>query len=225
MLALTLAVPAAGQTLRDTPKPDPKPADAKVDAKANPKDTPASAKTDPKAKPGAPAMGEPADLNAQPEYKVGVGDTLSINVWKEPEVSGGVYIRGDCRITLPLIKEVEICGLTPTEVQDVLTERLSKFIAAPDVTVTLTGLNSRKVYFIGNVKRPGGMVLNGPITIAQALNDAGGLSEFANDKKVTIMRMKDGKQVPYIFNYRAYLHGKTNEGNILLEPGDTIIVK
>jgi len=224
-LGCLLALPVMGQapTQPDPPKPDsPKQQDAK---KASP--APAPAKQDPKGKKAgpAPAIEAPADPNNQPEYKVGVGDSLSINVWKEPEVSGGVQIRGDCRITLPLIKEVEVCGMTPTEIQDLLVDRLSKFIAAPDVTVVLNVLNSRKVYFIGNVRRPGGMVLNGPITIAQALSDAGGLADFANDKKVVIMRPNNGKQDQYIFNYRNYLHGRSMEGNILLQPGDTVIVK
>ena len=212
-LGCLLALPASGQA--------PKPEAPKPEAK---KDSPTPAKQDPKGK-TAGAAEMPADPNAQPEYKVGVGDSLMISVWKEPEVSGEVMIRGDCRITIPLIKELEVCGMTPTEIQDLVVDRLGKFIAAPDVTVVLRQLNSRKVYFIGNVKRPGGMVLNGPITIAQALNDAGGLAEFANDKKVVIMRTKDGKQQQFIFNYRNFLHGKSMEGNILLEPGDTIIVK
>src|SRR5207253_1333123 len=82
------------------------------------------------------------DPNLQPEYKVGVGDSMMINVWKEPEVSTGVTVRGDCRITLNLIKDVEVCNMTPTQVQDLLVDKLGKFIAAPDVTVTLTGLSS-----------------------------------------------------------------------------------
>jgi len=224
----------AGSLLGQVPKPA---APAAVAPAVAPKDPAASQKPD-AAKPDAakkdspetlmdPATGTWKDPNKQPEYRVGVGDQLQITVWKEPEVSGEVQIRGDCRITIQLIKDLEVCNFTPTEIQDLVADRLSTFyqITVADVTVVLRSLSSRKVYFLGNVKRPGGMVLNGPVTIAQALNDAGGLADFANDKKVVIMRMKDGKLVRYIFNYRNYIHGKSTEGNILLEPGDQIIVK
>ena len=148
-------------------------------------------------------------------------------MWKEPEVSTGATVRGDCRITLNLIKDVEVCGMTPTQIQNLLTDKLSKFIAAPDVTVVLMGLQSRKVYFIGQgVKRQGGMVLNGPMTIAQALSDAGGLTEFANGKKVQIQRRdENGNTTIFNFNYNEYLKGKNPKGNILLQPGDTIIAR
>ncbi len=140
-------------------------------------------------------------------------------------MSSEVQVRGDCRITLNLIKDVEVCGMTPTQMQSLLTDKLSKYIAAPDVTITLRNLASRKVYFIGQVKRQGGMVLSGPMTIAQALSDAGGLVEFANDKKVVIQREENGKQLHIIFNYRDYLKGKNPKGNILLQPGDIVIVR
>jgi polysaccharide export outer membrane protein len=239
MLASLLAVPLAGQAPKpdaakpdaakpDAPKPDaPKPDAAKApDAqKDSSPSTKGSSKPDSKASMIDPATGALIDPNGQAEYKLSVGDSFAINVWKEPEVSGEVQIRGDCRITLPLIKDVEVCGMTPTEIQDLLVDKLGKFIAAPDVTIIPRALNSRKVYFIGNVRKPGGMVLNGPITIAQALSDAGGLAEFANDKKVIIRRPKNGSFVTFFFNYRNYLRGTSTEGNILLEPGDTIIVK
>jgi len=216
--ALPSAIPVAApvvsrdQEVKKDPTASPKPVPAKSDSPESLRD---------------PATGTWKDPNKQPEYRVGVGDTLQIIVWKEPEVSGDVQIRGDCRITIQLIKDLEVCNFTPTEIQDLVADRLSTFyqITVADVTVVLRSLSSRKVYFLGAVKRPGGMVLNGPITIAQALNDAGGLAEFANDKKVVIMRMKEGKWVRYVFNYRNYIHGKSTEGNMLLEPGDQIIVK
>jgi len=188
-------------------------------------------KKDDAAKPGSKkndfSTEMPKDLNDQPEFIVGPGDSLLINVWKEPEVSASVVVRGDCRITLNLIKDVEVCSMTPTQISNLLTDKLSKFIAAPDVTITLSGLQSRKVYFLGpGVKRQGGMVLNGPTTIAQALSDAGGLGEFSNGKKVIIQRRDaDGNVKTFIFNYAQYLKGKNPKGNILLQPGDTIIVK
>jgi polysaccharide export outer membrane protein len=202
-----------GSTQDTKPNPDAKPESKKGSSKD---------KNDPT---GSFTTELPKNLNDQPEFIIGPGDGLMINVWKEPEVSTGVVVRGDCRITLNLIKDVEVCGMTPTQIGALLTEKLSTFIAAPDVTVTLTGLQSRKVYFIGQVRRPGAMVLNGPMTIAQALSDAGGLADFANDKKVIIQREENGKQLHLIFNYRDYLKGKNPKGNILLQPGDIIIVR
>jgi polysaccharide export outer membrane protein len=213
------------------PKPDAKPADAKAADAKKPDTSKAAPKSNSKGSKLSKEEAEAAakvlsDPNSQPEYTVGVGDTMTINVWKEPEVSGPVQIRGDCRITLPLVKELEVCGMTPTQIQDLLVEKLGKFIAAPDVTVVLMGINSRKIFFVGNFKRQGGMILNGPMTIAQALSDAGGVGEFANGKKVTIRRpQKDGTQKEFIFNYNDFLKGKKTTENILLEPGDTIIVK
>ena len=186
VLSCLVVLPLLGQQSPPAPKPvDTKPpaADAAAPAEAKP----AAAKPDSKKAPSkgknSPSLPtEIGDLNAQPEYKVGVGDGLFISVWKEPEVTGEVQVRGDCRITMNLVKDLEVCGLTPTQIQDLVTEKLSKFIAAPDVTVTYRSNVSRKIFMIGQVRRPGGMVLNGPLTIADALSDAGGLSDYANEK-------------------------------------------
>ncbi len=216
----------------DEKKPEEKkpPEEKKADEKqtppaADPKDAKARDPKDPASKDPGFTTDMPKDLNDQPEFIVGPGDGLMINVWKEPEVSQPVTVRGDCRITLQLIKDVEVCGMTPTQIQNLLTEKLSKYLTAPDVTVTLSGLQSRKVYFIGQVRRPGAMVLNGPMSISQALSDAGGLADYANDKKVIIQRMINGVTKQFIFNYRDYLKGKNPQGNILLMPGDIIMVR
>jgi polysaccharide biosynthesis/export protein len=224
------------QTAPPTAKPDEPPAkkeeppakDAAKDAKQDPKKASGKASgKDKKAGGGDSTFSTemPANLNEQAEFTVGPGDILLVTVFKEVEVSGEVQVRGDCRITINLVKDLEVCGLTPTQIGDLITEKLSKFYTAPDVTVTLRQLNSRKVYFIGQVRRPGAMLLNGPMTVAQAINDAGGLTDFANAKKVVIQREENGKTVRKIFNYADYLKGKNSTGNILLKPGDTIIVR
>ena len=165
------------------------------------------------------------DPNLQPQFTVGPLDVLFVNVWKEPELTSEVQVRGDCRITMNLIKEVEVCGLTPPQIEKLLSEKLSKFITAPDVAVTLRQWVSRKIYLIGNVRRSGSMVLNGQMTVAQAIAEAGGLTEFANDKKIVIMRKEGDKTEQLFFNHRNYMNGKDDGGNILLKPGDQIIVK
>jgi polysaccharide export outer membrane protein len=195
-------------------KPQEKPKDKKEPAKEQPQEQ--------KSNGAAPA---PALPRALAEIRVGPGDVMRIDVYKEPEPSGDVIIRGDCRITLPLIKDVEVCGLTPTEISALLTEKLSKFIASPDVTVVMKQINSRKVYITGQVRRPGVLMLLTPMTLAQALTEAGGVSEYGNAKKVMVLRPKpNGETERFQFNYKDYLKGKQVPGNIELQPGDTIIV-
>lgn len=161
--------------------------------------------------------------NSMQEYRVGPGDQLHINVWNEAAVSGPAVVRPDCRITVPLIKEMEVCGMTPLEIQSSLASQLSKFITAPDVTVIVSQIVSRKIYLHGEVRRTGPMPLLGPMTIAQAMSEAGGISEYAKGN-VLILRTEDGKQSRYTFNYKNFLKGE-DKGNIPLKPGDTIVVK
>lgn len=167
----------------------------------------------------------PSDKPAvPPEFRVGPGDVLRIDVWKEPEVSGDVQVRPDGRISLPLIKDLEVTGMTPMEMQRVLGERLGKFIANPDVTVVVRQINSKKVYLMGQVRRVGPLPLLSPLTVAQALSEAGGPTEYANTKKIFVLRNQDGKQTRYNFNFKNFLKGEGQQDNILLQPGDTIVV-
>jgi len=160
------------------------------------------------------------------EFRLGAGDTIRVDVWKEPDVSAAqAVIRPDCRITLPLIKDVEVCGMTAAQVQAALTEKLAKFISAPDVTVVVLGIQSRKVYFVGNVRRPGPMPLLQPLTLAQALSEQGGPSEVSSMKNVILQREENGKSVQYKFNYKNYLKGEKGIGEMVLQPGDIINVK
>jgi len=160
------------------------------------------------------------------EFQLGAGDTIRVDVWKEPDVSAQqVVIRPDCRITLPLIKDVEICGMTAAQVQAALTEKLAKFISAPDVTVVVLNIQSRKIYFVGNVRKPGPMPLLQPMTLAQALSEQGGPSEMSSMKNVILQREENGKSVQYKFNYKNYLKGEKGIGEMVLQPGDIINVK
>ncbi len=185
-------------------------------------------KNDKAAKPAAQATApqmEPAPAaEKMAAYRVGPGDQLHINVWNEAAVSSPVVVRPDCRISLPLVKEMEVCGMTPLEIQSSLSTQFAKFITAPDVTVVVSQIVSRKIYLHGEVRRPGPMPLLGPMTIAQALSEAGGITEYASGKNILILRTEDGKQVRFTFNYKAFLKGE-DKGNIPLKPGDTIVVK
>lgn len=184
----------------------------------------AGAKQQPRPESKSDQPGDQPKVHA--EFRLGAGDTIRVDVWKEPDVSAAqVAIRPDCRITLPLIKDVEVCGMTAAQVQTILTEKLAKFISAPDVTVVVLGIQSRKIYFVGNVRRPGPMPLLQPMTLAQAMAEQGGPSELSSMKNVILQRDENGKPVQYKFNYKNYLKGEKGIGEMVLLPGDIINVK
>ena len=158
------------------------------------------------------------------DYVIGAQDVLNINVWKEPEVSATVPVRTDGKISLALLNDVQAAGLTPMQLTASLTEKLRKYLSEPRVTVTVTQMNSQRIFFIGQVRRPGAMPLPANTTALQAIAAAGGLTEEASGKKIQIMRNENGKQVKYPFNYNEVIKGNKAEQNIMLKPGDTIIV-
>jgi len=155
-------------------------------------------------------------------YKIGPQDVLRIDVWKETEISRSVPVRPDGKISLPLLNDVQAAGLTAMELAKVITEGLKKFINSPQVTVTVTEINSRRVYVTGEVTRPGAYPLLPNMTALQALTSAGGFTQFSNTKKIYVLRNESGKQVKHPFNYKAVVDGKQDD--IPLQPGDTIVV-
>ena len=161
--------------------------------------------------------GAPVDPNT---YQIGPEDILGVRVWKEPELSGGVQVRSDGKITLPLVGEVEAAGKTPEQLRKAVVELLSEFIQKPDVIVSVQSVQSRKYYITGEVGRTGAYQLVVPTTVLQALTGAGGFREFANKKKITIMR--SGQLIK--FNYNEVIKGKNLQQNIFLQNGDYVIV-
>lgn len=159
-----------------------------------------------------------------PSYVIGEQDILDISVWKEAEVTRQVPVRPDGKISLPLISDVQAAGLTPTQLATSITEKLRKYLADPQVTVIVTGINSRRIYLVGEVARAGAYPLLPNMTVLQALASAGGFSQFANLKAIYVMRDENGKQVRYPFNYKEVIKGQKSEQNIILKPGDTIVV-
>jgi polysaccharide export outer membrane protein len=158
-------------------------------------------------------------------YHIGAGDVLQISVWKEPEASvGSAVVRPDGKIGLPLLKEVDVLGLTPTEAEQLITSRLSKLIPAADVTVVVTGINSKKIYIVGAVKKEGPIAYTYRMTVMQAISEAGGLNDYAKRKKIYILRPENGKDYKLPFDYEAALKGERMELNIPLLPGDTLVV-
>jgi polysaccharide export outer membrane protein len=161
---------------------------------------------------------------ADPNYIIGAQDVLDISVWKEPEVSRTVPVRPDGKISLPLLNDVQVAGLTPSQLATQLTESLKKFVANPQVTVIVTAINSQRVYLMGEVTRAGAYPLLPGMTVLQALSSGGGFTQFANLKKIYVLRQENGKQVKLPFNYKEVIAGKNPEQNISLKAGDTIVV-
>ncbi len=158
------------------------------------------------------------------DYVIGEQDVLSIVVWKERELSATVVVRPDGKITLPLINEIKVVGMTPAQLQEVLTEKFKPFLNVPQVTVEVVTISSRKAYLIGEVMKTGTFPLNSSTTVLQIIAEAGGLRDFAKRKDIYILRTQGGKQVRYRFNYDEVIRGKNTQQNIILQPGDMIVV-
>jgi polysaccharide export outer membrane protein len=157
-------------------------------------------------------------------YRIGVGDVLMVSVWREPDASQEVTVRTDGKVSLPLIKEVELGGLTPADAEKLLSERFSKLIPGADVTVMVRQINSRKVYLVGAVRTVGSINMPANITVLQAIAQAGGLTDYAKKKQIYILRHENGRQVRLPFNYDAVIKGEKMEQNVMLQPDDTIVV-
>jgi polysaccharide export outer membrane protein len=157
-------------------------------------------------------------------YRIGPEDVLKIEVWKENDFSASAPVRADGKISVPLLNDVQAAGLTPLELAGSLREQLRKYVVDPKITVSVTQMNSRKVYVMGQVNRQGIVRLQSNLSVLQAISAAGGLAQFANGKKIYVLRSKNGQQVRLAFHYDAVIKGKHPEENILLEPGDTVVV-
>jgi polysaccharide export outer membrane protein len=159
-----------------------------------------------------------------PAYKIGPQDLLKIDVWKEEQLTRTVPVRPDGKITLPLLKDVQAAGLTPMELASVISDQLKKYITNPQVTVSVTEINSRRVYVTGEVSKSGAYALLPHMTVLQALSSSGGFTQFARVKNIYVLRTENGKQVKMPFNYKEAVSGKNPEQNIELLPGDVIVV-
>jgi polysaccharide export outer membrane protein len=158
------------------------------------------------------------------EYKIGPQDILRIDVWKEAEVSRAVPVRPDGKISLPLLNDVQAAGLTPMQLSVVIADGLKKYMNDPQVTVSVSEINSRRIYVTGEVTRAGTFPLLPNMTVLQALSSSGGFTQFAKLKNIYVLRIEDGKQVKLPFNYKDAVNGKKPEQNVLLQPGDVIVV-
>lgn len=164
----------------------------------------------------------PADSDS---YVIGSEDVLYIHVWgEEKTLSKQVAVRIDGKISMPLVDDIQATGLTPLQLKGKLTERLKDFVEAPNVTVIVMEANSFKVYFSGQVKTPGVLRLRTETSLAQAISMVGGLTDWANQSKIIVIRKENGKEKRFTINYKKIVQGKDLDSNIILKAGDTIIV-
>ena len=158
------------------------------------------------------------------EYIIGPADILEINVWREPDLSCTIPVRPDGKITLPLLNDVQASGLPPLELKAGIEKGLAKFVESPTVSVAVQEIHSKNIFVLGQVESPGQYPLQQDLTVPQALSLAGGFAEWADKGGVVILRKENGKQTRIKFDYKNVSKGKHLERNIVLKPGDTIIV-
>lgn len=162
------------------------------------------------------------DMNA---YRIGIDDELQISVWKEPDLSAAVAVRHDGMITLPLVNDIRVVGLTTKELQTLLEEKLKAFVNEPQITINVRLMRSQRVYLIGSVARQGPFPLTGNMTVLQLISEAGGLGPFAKSRSIHILRTVNGRQIRIPFNYKKAIRGETDKNeDIFLAPGDMVVV-
>ena len=172
----------------------------------------------------APAAAGVAAVTPPPDYVIGPEDVLGIIFWRERELSSDVVVRPDGKISLPLLNDVEVAGLTPDEVRQRLIERAQAYVEDPNATVVVKEIHSRKVFITGTVERPGTFPLMQTTTVLQLIALAGGLREFADASGIVVVRHDNGNQVTFRFNYNDVKNRRNLDQNIALKPGDTVIV-
>ena len=157
------------------------------------------------------------------QFTLGPADVIRVNVWKNADLSQTVTVGPDGFVSLPLLGDVHVAGMTTDQLAQSLSSRLTAYVVSAQVTVSVVEIRSRQVYVMGQVGKPGGYSLVAPISVFQLIAQAGGLSTFANRKGIIVLRGSNGNTQRLKFNYVAAIHGD-NKQNIMLQPGDTVIV-
>jgi polysaccharide export outer membrane protein len=170
---------------------------------------------DKKPAPQAPALNDT-------EYRLGPGDKLRIEVYKDPQLSQSVQVRPDGKITLPLIGDMDATGRTPIELRDTIAKSLKEYVTNPTVTVIVVEATVATAYVMGEVNHPGAVILQSPLTIMQALAVAGGLKDFADAKNIRVLRKVPAGVETITFNYKDAM--KSSRAPIYLRAGDTVVV-
>jgi len=173
-----------------------------------------------------PAQAESAksEEGSTPEYTFGAGDKLEISVFGEPEISKAVFVRIDGKISLPLIGDVQASDITATVLAKNISEKLTKFVGNPNVTVILAESKSKVYYVLGQIRTPGEYLITQPITVLQAIGRAGGLLEWAKKSKIMIVSKPGASKKINYFDYDSFLGGENIGQNVTINPGDTIVI-
>ena len=174
-----------------------------------------------------PAPTAAAAVVTPPDYVIGPDDVLIVGFWRDKDLSAEVVVRPDGLISLPLINELVASGLTPDQLRQKVTVAAQKFVEDPTVSIVVKQINSRKVFIVGQVAKPGTYPLGGPMTVVQLIAVAGGLNEYADRENIIIVRAErrpDGEPVSVRINYGDLMKRKNLRQNIDLKPGDTIMV-
>jgi polysaccharide export outer membrane protein len=185
--------------------------------------TPAPAAVTAATAPDAAAAPQPVAASDAGIYVIGPSDVIAVTVFKEPTLSNTLLVRPDGMISIPLLGDVEASGKTPGQLAVEITAKLKKYIQDPNVTVLLSGMNSKKVYMMGEVARIGPIELIPGMTLLQAIASAGGLTVYANAGKIYILRTENGQQQKIPVQYKQALKGDSAL-NLTLKAGDTIVV-
>ena len=170
------------------------------------------------------SAGGPATADVPGDYVIGAEDVLEVRFWKDADLSREVVVRPDGKIALELLNDVQAAGLTPEELRASVAAGAKRYVEEPSVTVIVKQINSRKVYITGMVDKPGAYPLSPGMTVLQVISLSGGLKEFAKSKDIVVTRIENGVPFVYPFNYRDILKGKNLRQNIVLKPGDSIVV-
>lgn len=157
-------------------------------------------------------------------YQVQPGDVLLVSVWKEPDLQGTALVSPDGTISFPLAGHVSARGKTAEQLQQLLSQRLEKYISNPVVTVSIEQVNGNKIYIIGQVNEPGAFVMNHDVDVMQALSMAGGTTPFAALNDIIILRRNEFGQTALEFRYSDVARGRNLSQNIRLESGDVVVV-
>jgi polysaccharide biosynthesis/export protein len=179
-----------------------------------------------------PAAGDISDaVTAVPRkasddsFVIGPDDVLSINVWKEPDISKSVPVRSDGKITLPLVGELQAGGQTPRQLQSEIATKLQSYISEPEVTVMVQEVRSQRFNILGQVAKPGSYSIANSAKVLDAIALAGGFRDFAKKKSIYVLRRTpDGGQTRLAFNYVDVVKGKKTEQNVELKAHDTVVV-
>jgi polysaccharide export outer membrane protein len=183
--------------------------------------------------PAAPVQGNsPGQAKTQPApaaqfeplYLIQPNDILEIFIYKEPELTRKVLVRPDGRISIPLVQDLQAAGMNPSALKDQIETRLKDFLKSPSVTVIVEGIRSYQVFVVGKVQKPGGILVEKPITVLQALAIAGGFQDYAKNDQITVIRGAGKDSVVFRFDYKEVTIGRRPDQNIYLKSGDVVVV-